>query len=111
LCALIAGDARRSKQYAVNQNAIQSNSRPTSASTTTTTTTTTLRPTPFTTSTTTKSPVRFNYETTRIPISTYKPTLHPKKVIDDKAIVSTYRPNNDFYGKARAAAAVQGERL
>lgn len=70
----------------------------------TTTTSTTPRTTPFTTST------RSYYEssTTHVPVSTYKPLLHPKKVIDDKTSVSTYRPSHDYFSRVKSAA-VQGK--
>ncbi|KAG5671514.1 hypothetical protein PVAND_001708 [Polypedilum vanderplanki] len=106
-----SNDARRSKQYIVNQNAIQSPVR----STTTTlqpTTTTTQRTTTFSTTraapstTTTSAPPRSYFESsTRIVVSTYKPTLQPKKLIEDKTAVSTYRPkNNDYFNRAKISS-------
>lgn len=82
-----SGDARRSKQYIVNQskqNTIAS-SRPTTVRQTTSssTTTTTLRPT-------------YEQTTTRIVPSTYRPTQQPRNQFNDNNVVSTYRPAHNF---------------
>ncbi|CAG9807300.1 unnamed protein product [Chironomus riparius] len=114
-----SSDARRSKQYVSNQNSIQNQPRPTTT-VKTTTFRTTQRTTPYTfpttTSTTTSTTVRptstsaprsyFESSTTREFVSTYKPTLHPKHFIDDKAVISTYRPKNanDYFNRAKASS-------
>ena len=116
---LFTDDARRSKQYVSNQNSIQNQPRPTTT-VQTTTYRTTQRTTPYTfpttSSTTTSTTVRptstsaprsyFESSTTREFVSTYKPTLHPKHFIDDKAVISTYRPKNanDYFNRAKASS-------
>ncbi|XP_070502697.1 uncharacterized protein [Chironomus tepperi] len=114
-----SSDARRSKQYVSNQNSIQNQPKPTTT-VQTTTFRTTQRTTPYTfpttTSTTTSTTVRptstsaprsyYESSTTREFVSTYKPTFQPKHFIDDKAVISTYRPQNanDYFNRARASS-------
>ncbi|CRK88454.1 CLUMA_CG002259, isoform A [Clunio marinus] len=89
-------DARRSKQYIVNQN--KQNTVPTTRPTTT------IRQLPPSTTTTTTTP-RPSYEptTSRIVVSTYRPTSQPRNQFQDN-VVSTYRPTNNFFSNHRSVA-------
>lgn len=104
-------DARRSKQYIVNQNKQstaaattrststvrpQPSFPPSTTSSTTTTTTTAFRPT-------------FEYTTTRVAVSTYRPTSQPKNLFNDNSIVSTYRPSHNFLNTNPRNAAGNGD--
>lgn len=119
------GDARRSKQYIVNQNQqnlIQSPTRPTTTirshpPSTIITTTTTLRPTyeqttrRFVASTVLSTPQPFrapapqpfakivDHKTT-----TSKTTAQPKAKFNDNYVISTYRPSHNFLNHARASS-------
>lgn len=128
-------DARRSKQYIVNQNKqnlIQSPTRPP------TTTTTTIRSLPPSTIITTSTTLRPTYEhTTRRLITstvlstpqpfrapapqafakivaqpkstTTKTTAPPKEKFSGDYVISTYRPSHNFLNHARASSSNNGE--
>jgi hypothetical protein len=96
------GDARRSKQYIVNQ------SKQNTVAPTRQTTTSRPSPSPFTapSTTTTTTTFRPTYEktsTARIVPSTYRPTTQPKSQFVDNSI-STYRPKNIFFNSPRSSA-------
>lgn len=99
---LFSGDARRSKQYVVNQskqNAVQTSSRPTTTTTvrpTTTAyrTTTTHRTTTTQASTTTTHRPSFDQT---FAVSTYRPSPQPKHHFNDNVVASTYRPAHNFF--------------
>lgn len=83
---MLSGDARRSKQYIVNQNKQNTVQAPRP--------TTSARPAPPSTTTTTIRPPTYEQTTTRVAVSTYRPTSQPK--FNDHIAASTYRPSHNF---------------
>jgi hypothetical protein len=87
-------DARRSKQYVVNQSKQNTVQTPRPTTTTARPSTTTYRTT--TTRAPTTTPHRPTFEQT-VAVSTYRPSSQPKHHFNDNVVASTYRPAHNFF--------------